>query len=185
MAQEQSKVIPIPQPDPHEIPNNFVPTPKAPIPVKPFAPPRETYEDPFEEFGEEEQPDPIQLETLLTLYKEPSPKSTTTLAPQEGEQLRNIIEKNTKYPFTSYVNKVGLHPSNVYAMLSGNQKLSASMLNRLFSATELEVKCQLMIVIQKPDGDSVHLASDTEVVDALLQEEMDSLRYHQPDLPSF
>lgn len=85
------------------------------------------------------------------------------LSPQEGSSLKDLIEENTFYPFPAYCKLVGMEPSNVYALLSGQRNVSIALLTKLLSGIGHNVRCTIQIEIVKQESQTGPTVTDADL----------------------
>jgi len=113
---------------------------------------------------------------MLEFTQEGSDTTSVYLTPDQGEQLRDLIERDSKKRFSAYISSVGLLPSNVYGILAGRKKLSYKTLVRLLSNTSYNPECRIEFLIQKDLGDIAQSASSPRLEEMLFSgdgEELD------------
>jgi hypothetical protein len=123
---------------------------------------------------------------MIELSQEGSDTTSIYLTPEQGESLRIAIEQNTKRRFSSYIDSVGLLPSNVYGILAGRRKLSYKTLVRLLSNTTLSAECRIDFIIQKELGNTVPDVTSLNLDDLLFSEdggELDEVPLTEKDGP--
>lgn len=76
------------------------------------------------------------------------PTTTILLTPEQGAEIKALLEKNIDCRFTSYCHTIGMAYSNISAMLGGRKKISLKSLERLFSATTFTIECRTEFIIQ-------------------------------------
>lgn len=81
----------------------------------------------------------------------------------EGSSLKDLIEENTFYPFPAYCKLVGLEPSNVYAILSGQRNVSAALLIKMLSGIGHTVRCTIRMEIVKPESQTGPTVTDADL----------------------
>jgi hypothetical protein len=89
---------------------------------------------------------------MLEFSQVGSDTTSLYLTPEQGEALRDAIERDSKKRFSSYILSVGMLPQNVYGILSGRKKLSYRTLVRLLSNTSYGVECRIEFLLQKQSG---------------------------------
>lgn len=100
-------------------------------------------------------------------------KTTIILSPEQGSEIRSLLEKNIDCRFTTYCHQVGLQYSNVQAMLTGRKKISLDTMERLLSGIDYTVECRTEFVIQKQTTLDAEDAHSTSLEEELFFEGMD------------
>jgi hypothetical protein len=109
----------------------------------------------------------------MHIYQPGGPKTTILLSPEQGEEIRSILEKNINSRFTTYCTQVGLQYTNVQAMLTGRKRISLDTFERLFSGIDYVVECRTEFVIQKQTTSTANDAPSTSLEEELFFEDMD------------
>lgn len=106
---------------------------------------------------------------MIELAQAPGDRATIQLDPFQGEQLRSLIIQNTQENFTRYVERMGLQPANVTNYLSGRNRISMAILQKLLAGTNLKLQCVLQVTIAS--GNDVSAADCTPLDDLLYSDE--------------
>jgi transcriptional regulator with XRE-family HTH domain len=106
---------------------------------------------------------------MFELAQAPGDRATIQLDPFQGEQLRSLIIQNTQENFTRYVERMGLQPANVTNYLSGRNRISMAILQKLLAGTNLKLQCVLQVTITS--GNDVNDADCTPLDDLLYSTE--------------
>lgn len=77
--------------------------------------------------------------------------------------MKDLIENTTLYPFPAYCKMVGLEPSNVYAILSGQRNVSAALLTKMLSGIGHTVRCTIQMEIVKPESPTGPTVTDADL----------------------
>lgn len=109
----------------------------------------------------------------MHIYQPGGPKTTILLSPEQGEELRALLEKNINSRFTTYCQLVGLQYTNVQAMLTGRKRISLDTMERLLSGINYNVECRTEFVIQKQTTMDAEDAHSTSLEEELFFEGMD------------
>lgn len=109
----------------------------------------------------------------LNITQEPADRTTLQLNPHTGEQLRSLILQQTDLSFVRYIESMGLQPNNVTNYLSGRNRISLAILQKLLAGTNLELTCTLQVTIE--NGNNVQDADSTLLDDMLFSVEPDML----------
>lgn len=115
-----------------------------------------------------------------------SARTTFTLSPEQGNQLRELILLQITTSFRHYVNEtVGLADSNVSAILSGKRPLSLFMLQKILSGTRMElVECTLNFTLENTAGGIVPRVQSQTIEEMLSSQEMNESDQEPPLDPS-
>jgi len=92
----------------------------------------------------------------MIIEQEPASNTTFQLDPGLGEELRSLILQEIGPSWNSYVQKMGLQPTNVFNYLSGRNRMTIHVLQKLLAGTDLRLICSLSIQILKPHGSIVN-----------------------------
>ena len=110
---------------------------------------------------------------MLEISQAPEDRCSIQLQSQEGEALRSLIVQHTDKAFTRYVEQVGLQPTNVANYLSGRNRITMATLTKLLAGTNLELQCQLQILITS--GSVVESVDCTPLEEMLYSQEQDTV----------
>lgn len=108
---------------------------------------------------------------MLILSQEGGPTTTLLLTKEQGQELKELIERNIDCRITSYCHKIGIEYSNLANILGGRKKISFRTLQRLVSDAPFDVECQVQFLI-KPTKDAPD-ADYQSLEDILFLEELD------------
>lgn len=112
-----------------------------------------------------------QLTTHFKLTREED-TGKFNLTRQEGSSLKDLINEHYLFSFPKYCAKVAMHPSNVYAVLSGERGCTIEWLNRFLSGIGFEAKCRTELVIQAlPTGQTANDVDYTQLEEESLSDE--------------
>ena len=89
------------------------------------------------------------------IAQEGGQSTTIALTKAQGAALKTFIEANIDCRFTSYCHRIGMEYSNVSAIFAGRKKISLKTLERLLSAMDFYVECQIEFIIQKKSTEIV------------------------------
>jgi len=115
------------------------------------------------------------MTSVLEIHQQPNDLTTFQLDQAEGEQLRSLLIRETNLNFNTYLNQIGLQPTNVFNYLSGRNRLTLKVLQKLIAGTELEIRCSLSIQILKNDGSNVNNADSMNLEEMLFYTGQDML----------
>lgn len=96
-------------------------------------------------------------------FQNENPNGIIRLSAEEGSSLKDLIENTTLYPFPAYCKMVGLEPSNVYAILSGQRNVSAALLSKMLSGIGHTVRCTIQMEIVKPESPTGPTVTDADL----------------------
>ena len=89
----------------------------------------------------------------------------------EGARIREILCSNTHLSFTSYLKKVGLISTNVYPFLTGDKPVTIATLKKLFSGTNVDITCQVLLTLDDQNGALVPNAGSITLEEMLSSKE--------------
>lgn len=121
----------------------------------------------------------------MHIYKDAAEHTSLRLTEKEGEYLRELILNQIDCSWPSYLrDRVGMHPNNVYAYLTGAKPISIKNIRRLLSGTRITIEeCQLNIILGNTSGGIVNDVDSTTLEDVL--HSVDGATMNQPDLPDW
>jgi hypothetical protein len=93
------------------------------------------------------------------------------LTPGEGARIRELLCSNTQYSFTTYLKKVGLISTNVYPFLTGDKPVTIATLRKLFSGTNIDITCQVLLTLDDQNGELVSNAVSMTLEEMLSSKE--------------
>lgn len=102
---------------------------------------------------------------ILEIHQQPNDLTTLQLDQTEGEALRSVIVREAGN-FSTYLEMIGMQQTNAFNYLSGRNRMTLKVLQKLLAGTQLELRCSLSIQILKDDGSVV------KTVDSMSLEEM-------------
>lgn len=86
-----------------------------------------------------------------------------TLTKQEGDFLRGLISRRFNGSLRDYLENLGVQPSNWYKILSGDRRVSITLLNRLLEGIDCKMDCKTEIqIVDKKTGQDVPGVDSTE-----------------------
>ena len=97
--------------------------------------------------------------------------ATIILSPTSGKNLQDFLERHTDSRISVYLNKVGIMPSNFYAMIAGRMALSLKNFQKLMSGLPIEMQCQLRFQAQIQDGENVPNVQSATLEDLMLEDQ--------------
>ena len=93
------------------------------------------------------------------------------LTSEEGARIREILCSNTHMTFPTYLKKVGLMSPNVYPFLSGDKPVTIATLRKLFSGTNVDITCQVILTLDDQNGELVQSAGSITLEEMLSSRE--------------
>lgn len=100
-------------------------------------------------------------------------KTRFYLTPEAGSAIRDTILQQIDVSFRSYItDRVGLHQSNVSAILSGSRPTTFAMLERILSGTRIEItQCIVSFTLENTSGGIVKTADSPTLEEMLYYQE--------------
>lgn len=98
-------------------------------------------------------------------------KVTIRLNEKDGARIRDFILQRCRCSFNVYVKKIGLHPSNVSDYLRGEKRLSLKTLRSLMAGVDIEITCNLDILMENQVGNDALSANSQGLDDSLYLDE--------------
>lgn len=108
---------------------------------------------------------------MIEIASQAESKTTLQLTPDEGKDIRELLESHIDSRITAYCLEIGMNYTNIANMLSGRRKISINTLNRLFSKTNFVVECGLTLTIRKDPSLDVNNVDSTNLDDIFFFEE--------------
>lgn len=101
---------------------------------------------------------------LLTINQAPTDKTSIQLDEVEGEVLRSIILMESGLSWNAYLSRINQSPTNVINYLSGYNRISIAVLQRLISGCQnLHLQCTLTVQVLKQNGNSAEDVDSTQL----------------------